>query len=79
MKLGSMKQVQVELSVELGRAVKDLDELSSLGEGSIVELDSFCGEPVSLLAAGVVVARGEVVVVGEKFGLRVTQLVGEEP
>jgi len=79
MKLGTVKQVQVGLVVELGRTVRNLDELSQLGAGSLVELDSICGEPVNLLAGGVVIARGEVVVMGENFGLRVTQLVEEEP
>jgi flagellar motor switch protein FliN len=77
MKLGSMQQVKVPAQVVLGGAELDLGSLSSLGEGSIIELDRLAGEPVDLVIAGEVVARGEVVVIDENFGIRITRIVEE--
>jgi flagellar motor switch protein FliN len=78
MKLGYVKDVNVELRVELGRTVKKLQEVAGIGEGTIIELDAICGEPVELLAAGVPIARGEVVVIDENFGIRVTEVLKKE-
>jgi flagellar motor switch protein FliN len=78
MKLGYVKDVKVELSVELGRTTRSLSDLSLIGEGTIVELDSICGEPVTLLAAGKPIAWGEVVVIDESFGIRVTEVLKKE-
>jgi flagellar motor switch protein FliN len=77
MKLGNVQQVKVPAQVVLGGAELDLGALSSLGEGSIIELDRLAGEPVDLVIAGEVVARGEVVVIDENFGLRITRIVEE--
>jgi flagellar motor switch protein FliN len=75
MKLGYVQDVKVELRVELGRTVKSLSEVAGIGEGTIIELDRLCGEPVDLLAAGELIAKGEVVVIDESFGIRVTEVL----
>ncbi|MCX7633213.1 MAG: flagellar motor switch protein FliN [Turneriella sp.] len=67
--------VQMSLTVELGRTKKYVKEILSLGEGSIIELDKLAGEPVDLLVNGKLIARGEVVVIDENFGVRVTDIV----
>jgi len=75
MKLGRVQDVRVPLSVVLGGAEKSLMELAGIGEGTIIELDRLAGEPLDLLAAGEVIAKGEVVVIDENFGIRVTEIV----
>jgi flagellar motor switch protein FliN/FliY len=77
MKMGYVKDVKVELSVELGRTTRSLSDLAGIGEGTIVELNSICGEPVTLLAAGKPIAWGEVVIIDENFGIRVTEVLGK--
>ena len=77
MKLGYVRDVKVELSVELGRATRNLAEVAEIGEGTIIELDRLAGEPVDLLAAGELIAKGEVVVLDEKFGIRVCEVLKE--
>lgn len=67
--------VQLELSVELGRASIPVKEVLQLGPGSVVELNKLGGEPVDVLVNGRPIARGEVVVVDENFGVRVTEIV----
>jgi flagellar motor switch protein FliN/FliY len=78
MKMGYVKDVKVELSVEIGRTVRNLSDLARIGEGTIIELDSICGEPVTLFAAGKPIAWGEVVVIDENFGIRVTEVMKKE-
>ena len=78
MKLGYVRDVRVPLQVVLGGAVKSLQDLAELGEGTIIELDRLAGEPLDLVAAGEVIAKGEVVVIDENFGLRVTELLAKE-
>ncbi len=68
--------VQMVLTVELGRTKKYVKEILGLGEGSIIELDKLAGEPVDLLINGKLIAKGEVVVIDENFGVRVTDIVG---
>lgn len=69
--------VPLEVAVELGRSKKPLREVMELGPGSVVELDKQAGDPVDVLVNGKLVARGEVVVVEENFGVRITQLVAD--
>jgi flagellar motor switch protein FliM len=64
----------ITISVELGRASKSIREILSLGEGSIVELDKLAGELVDIKANGVPIAKGEVVVIDENFGVRITEI-----
>ncbi|MDX8152852.1 flagellar motor switch protein FliN [Patulibacter brassicae] len=73
--LARLHDVPVELAVEIGRTTMTLGQALRLGPGSIVELRRIAGEPVDLLAGGKPIARGEVVVVDEEFGLRITEMV----
>ncbi|HEY3189621.1 MAG TPA: flagellar motor switch protein FliN [Solirubrobacteraceae bacterium] len=72
--LGRLTDVTVEVSVEIGRTAMTLGEALALGPGSVVGLHRMAGEPVDLLVNGRVIARGEVVVIDEEFGLRVTDV-----
>jgi len=67
--------VSLNLSVELGRKNMQIKEILDLGPGKIIELDKLAGEPVDLLVNGRLLAKGEVVVVDENFGVRITDLV----
>jgi flagellar motor switch protein FliN len=78
MKLGYVKDVNVELSVELGRTTKKLSEVAGIAEGTIFAIDKLAGESVDLLAAGVAIAKGEVVVIDESFGIRITEVLKKE-
>jgi flagellar motor switch protein FliN/FliY len=73
--LQRLHDVPVELAVEIGRTRMTIGETLALGPGSIVSLNRLAGEPVDLLVNGRPIARGEVVVVDEDFGLRVTEIV----
>jgi flagellar motor switch protein FliN/FliY len=76
--LERLYDVPVELAVEIGRTHMTIRETLALGPGSIVTLDRLAGEPVDLLVNGKPIARGEVVVIDEEFGLRVTEVVAGE-
>ncbi len=67
--------IPLEVSVELGRARMLIKDLLQLGQGSVVELDKIAGEPMEILVNNKLVARGEVVVVNEKFGVRLTDII----
>jgi flagellar motor switch protein FliN len=67
--------IPMELSVEIGRTHMTVGETLSLRAGSIVTLDRFAGEPVDLLVNGTPIATGEVVVVDDKFGLRISRVI----
>jgi flagellar motor switch protein FliN len=73
--LRRLAAVPVDLSVEIGRARMSVGETLELREGSVVTLDRMAGEPVDLLVNGTPIARGEVVVIDEQFGLRLTQVL----
>jgi flagellar motor switch protein FliN len=75
MNLNLILDVAVTLALEVGRARMSVRELLQLSPGAIVELDRLAGEPLDVLVNGVRVARGEVVVVNEKFGIRLTDVV----
>ena len=70
--------VNVALSIELGRAELSIRELLQLNQGSVVDLDRMAGEPLDVLVNGTLVARGEIVVVKEKFGVKLTEVVSPE-
>lgn len=74
--LGRLADVQLEVTVELGRSRIPIKELLALDEGGVVRLGRSVGEPVDLLVNGLATARGEIVVVDGRLGLRVTELVG---
>ncbi|MDY0361798.1 MAG: flagellar motor switch protein FliN [Desulforegulaceae bacterium] len=67
--------IPLELSVELGRSKMLVNDLLQLGQGSIVELNKLAGEPLEIYINHKLVARGEVVVVNEKFGVRLTDII----
>jgi flagellar motor switch protein FliN/FliY len=73
--LGRVSDIPMELSVEIGRTQMTVGETLTLRAGTVVTLDRFAGEPVELLANGTPIARGEVVVVDDKFGLRIRHIV----
>jgi flagellar motor switch protein FliN/FliY len=72
--LSRFYDVKVKISVELGRTSLPLSEMLKLGEGAVVELDRAVGDPVDLVADGVVLARGEIVVVNDCYGIRITEV-----
>jgi flagellar motor switch protein FliM len=72
----ALAEAGITISVELGRTAKTINEILKMGEGTIVELDKLAGEPVDIKANGVLIAKGEVVVIDENFGVRVTEIVG---
>lgn len=74
--LTRLTDVMVELTVEVGRTHMSLGETMSLGQGSVVTLDRLADKPVDLLVNGRPIARGEVVVIDEQFGLRITEVNG---
>jgi flagellar motor switch protein FliN len=67
--------IPVHLTVELGRTKISIRNLLQLAHGSIVELDGLAGEPMDVLVNGTLIAQGEVVVVNEKFGIRLTDII----
>ncbi len=67
--------IPVNVSVELGRSVMIIKDILQLGQGSVVELEKMAGEPMEILVNGQLVARGEVVMVNEKFGVRLTDII----
>jgi len=77
--LRRLSAVPVDLSVEMGRTRMTVGETLELRQGSIITLNRMAGEPVDLLVNGTAIARGEVVVIDEQFGLRVTEVLGQSP
>lgn len=73
--IARLMDVSLNVSVELGRKQMQIKEILELGPGKIIELEKLAGEPVDLLVNGKLLARGEVVVVDENFGVRITELV----
>lgn len=73
-----LMDVNLPISIELGRTKMSIADILALGPGSVVELNKLAGEPVDLLVNQKVVAKGEVVVIDENFGVRVTQLMTPE-
>lgn len=67
--------IPLKLTVELGRTSLAIKDLLQLGQGSVLELDKLAGEPLEILVNGKLIAKGEVVVVNEKFGIRITDIV----
>ena len=72
-----LMDVALEVSVELGRSHMSIGEILALRTGSVIELDKLAGEPVDVSVNGTLIARGEVVVVDEKFGVRITEVVSK--
>src|ERR1700744_6145207 len=75
--LRRLSDVPIDLTVEIGRARMTVGETLELRQGSIVTLNRMAGEPVDLLVNGTPIARGEVVVIEEQFGVRITDVLGD--
>ena len=70
-----IRNIPVRIRAILGRSRLPIETILRLGPGSIVELDTLDGEPIEILANDILIAKGEVVVVGEQFGVRITEIV----
>lgn len=77
-KLEMILDIPVTMTVELGRTKIAIRNLLQLAQGSVVELDALAGEPLDVLVNGCLIAQGEVVVVNEKFGIRLTDVITPE-
>jgi flagellar motor switch protein FliN/FliY len=77
--LRRLSDVPIDLTVEIGRTRLTVGETLELRQGSILTLNRMAGEPVDLLVNGTPIARGEVVVIDEQFGVRITDVVGQPP
>lgn len=73
--IGLILDILVQLTVELGRTKVPIKDLLQLAQGSVVELDGLAGEPMDVLINGYLVAQGEVVVINDKFGIRLTDII----
>ena len=73
--LDMILDIPVQISVELGRTKITIKNLLQLAHGSVVELDNMAGEPMSVYVNGTLIAQGEVVVVNDKFGIRLTDII----
>jgi flagellar motor switch protein FliN len=73
--LDMILDIPVSVAVEIGRTRMSISNLLKLNQGSVVELDRFAGEPMDITVNGTLIAHGEVVVVNEKFGIRLTDIV----
>ena len=73
-----LENIDVKLTVEVGGAEIKLRELLRINEGSVIELERLAGDPLDILANGTMIAKGEVVMVGERYGVRFTEIVDPE-
>ena len=73
-----LENIEVKLTVEVGASELKIRDLLRLNEGSVVELERLAGDPLDILANGVPIAKGEVVMVGERFGVRFTEVTSPE-
>ncbi len=76
--LERFSDVQVSISVEIGRVTMNIGEMLQLGPGSVVELDRDVTEPVTIMAQGVRIASGEVVVINDRFAVRITEVSADD-
>lgn len=75
--LDMLLDIPLQVTVELGRTKRSVKEILELSSGSIIELDKLAGEPVDILINNKIVAQGEVVVIEENFGVRVTDILSQ--
>ncbi|MEY3961613.1 MAG: flagellar motor switch protein FliN [Paracoccaceae bacterium] len=73
-----LENIEVQMTVEVGRAKITIRDLLRLNEGSVIELDRLAGDPLDILINGTMIAKGEVVMVGERFGIRFGEIVEPE-
>ena len=76
-KLDTILDIPVNISMEVGRSSISIRNLLQLNQGSVVELDRVAGEPLDVLVNGTLIAHGEVVVVNDKFGIRLTDVISQ--
>ena len=76
--LDILLDVALQVTVEVGRARMTIQDLLQLGQGSVIELEKLAGEPLDIYVNGKQVARGEAVIVNEKFGVRLTDIISPE-
>jgi flagellar motor switch protein FliN/FliY len=76
--LDFIRDVTLQVTVEVGRSRMTIQDLLQLGQGSVVELEKLAGEPLDIYVNGKPVARGEAVIVNEKFGVRLTDIISPE-
>lgn len=73
-----LENIDVEMTVEVGRSEITIRDLLRLSEGSVLELDRLAGDPLDILINGTMIAKGEVVMVGERFGIRFGEIIEPE-
>ena len=71
-----LMQVSLDVSVEIGKARRKIKEIVDFGQGSVIELNKQAGAPVDIVVNGCLLARGDVVVIDDNFGVRITEIVG---
>lgn len=76
-KLDAIMDIPVTISMEVGRSFISIRNLLQLNQGSVVELDRVAGEPLDVMVNGTLIAHGEVVVVNDKFGIRLTDVISQ--
>lgn len=76
-KLDAIMDIPVTISMEVGRSFINIRNLLQLNQGSVVELDRVAGEPLDVMVNGTLIAHGEVVVVNDKFGIRLTDVISQ--
>jgi flagellar motor switch protein FliN/FliY len=74
--LGLLRDVEVEVTLEIGRKRMKIGDLVRLGAGQTLELEKSAGEPLEIMVNGRLIGRGEAIVVGDRYGLRITEIVG---
>jgi flagellar motor switch protein FliN len=73
--LGILRDVEVEVTLEIGRKRMKIGDLLRLGTGQTLELDKAAGEPLEIMVNGRLIGRGEAVVLGDRYGLRITEII----
>jgi flagellar motor switch protein FliN/FliY len=73
-----LENVEVQMTVEVGSTEIKIRDLLRLNEGAVIELDRLAGDPLDILVNGTMIAKGEIVMVGERFGVRFTEIVDPE-
>jgi flagellar motor switch protein FliN len=77
--ISALMDLKLEMSIELGRTTMSVQDILQLGRGSVVQLDRLAGEPIDIFVGDRRFAEGEVVVLGENFGVRVTRILSKQP
>ena len=77
--LALLKDVEVEVTLEVGRKRMKIGDLLRMGAGQTLELEKAAGEPLEIVVNGRVIGRGEAVVIGDRYGLRITQIAARDP